>query len=177
MIQVSNSVLVDLKRWLSQTIVPQVLCAVLGLLIVWQITSGFISFFSLDKILSVRHDQRVDAIVLDHTSKNAGLKQAFFGDYVPHSLNEAGVRHSMLDLKIVGIIYGDNERHSYVLIRTDKGSEQTFAVGDMLPGHAVIKRITPEGVLILRDGALESLSLPKQTLRFEPPAKPLGISN
>ena len=83
----------------------------------------------------------------------------------------------MLDLKVVGIMFANTEGDSHVIIRTAGGHEQTFRVGDSLPGGVVIKRITPEGVLIGRNGALESLSLPKNALIFEPAAKPLGISN
>ena len=168
---------VDIKTGLSQIIIPQLLCLILSVWIIWQLTSGLIAFFSLDKILSVRHDRKVDITIVPQTSKNAGLNMAFFGDYVPNSLSEADVKQSMLNLAVVGIIYGSGDHGSYVLIRADKGREQTFEEGDTLPGAAVIKRITPEGVLILRNGALESLSLPKQTLTFEPPAKPLGLSN
>ena len=49
-----------------------------------------------------------------------------------------------------------------------------FRVGDTIPGDAVIKRIMPDGVLLMREGVMESLSLPKNELIFEPPPKPMG---
>ena len=46
---------------------------------------------------------------------------------------------------------------------------KSFGVGDSLPGGGVIKRITPEGILIMREGVIESLSLPKNELFFSMP--------
>ena len=48
-----------------------------------------------------------------------------------------------------------------------------YKIGDKIPGGAIIKRIMAGGVLAERNGALESLSLPKNDLTFEPVAKPL----
>ena len=118
--------------------------------------------------------KRVD---VNRESLGAGINRSFFGDYVPTNLNDAGVKESMLDLTLVGIMFGTTEKASHVIIRSSGGHEQPFSVGDSLPGGAVIKRITPDGVLVMRNGTLESLSLPKDALTFEPPAKPLEGSN
>ncbi len=169
--------IVDVKVILARPIVPQSICLVLILLMIWQISAGFFSFFSLDKSSRVRHDQVTEKKVeAKKDSSHVGLNTAFFGDYVPNNLNDADVKQSMLDLKVVGIMFANNEEASHVIIRTAGGREQTFGVGDSLPGGAVIKRVTPDGVLIGRNGALESLSLPKNALTFDPPAKPLGFS-
>ena len=135
---------------------------------------GVRSLFSLDKGISVRHDHLVETkIKTRHGSVNTGLNTVFFGDYVPKNLSDADVKQSMLDLTVVGIMFADSEEASHVIIRAANGREKTFGVGDSLPGGAIIKRITPDGVLISRNGALESLSLQKKALIFEPPAKPL----
>lgn len=170
--------LVDVKIALSRPIVPGLLCFALILLIIWQILAGVGWFLSLDKMASVGHEQMGKTKNKDkQDSFTVGLNTAFFGDYVPKSLNEADVKQSMLDLSVVGIMFSNSEKASHVIIRSAGGREQTFNVGDSLPGGAIIKRITPDGVLIRRNGQLESLSLPKNALTFEPPAKPLGISN
>lgn len=108
---------------------------------------------------------------------NAGLTMAFFGDFIPKNLNDAGVKKSMLNLKVVGILFSDNQEGSQVIIRTADGQEQSFKVGDSVPGGAIIKRITNDGVFVLHGGELESLSLPKNQLIFEAPARPLNLSN
>lgn len=167
--------LVDVKTALSRPIVPKVLCITLILILIWQISAGIGSFFSTaqtSNAVAQKNEIKAEA----KNNSNTALNTAFFGDYVPNNLNEADVKQSMLDLTVVGIMFSSNEKNSHVIIRTAGGGEQTFGLGDSLPGGAIIKRITPEGVLIRRNGALESLSLPKNALTFEPPAKPL-ISN
>ena len=169
--------IVDVKLFLSRPIVPQSICLALILLMIWQISAGVFSFISLDKDKGVRHDQVTsNKTEAKKESLNAGLNTAFFGDYVPNNLNDADVKQSMLDLKVVGIMFANSEGASHVIIRTAGGREQTFSVGDLLPGGAIIKRITADGVLIGRSGTLERLSLPKNALTFDPAAKPLGFS-
>lgn len=169
---------VDVKTLLSRPIVAQSICVVLTGILIWQISSGVVSIFSLDKAMSVRHDQLIATKnEAKQGSLTIGLNTAFFGDYVPKNINEADVKQSMLDLTVVGIMFADSEEASHVIIRTAGGRERTFSVGDSLPGGAVIKRITTDGVFIKRNGSIESLSLPKSALTFEAPAKPLRGSN
>lgn len=169
--------LVDIKIALSRPIVPQLLCVVLGLLLIGEIASGIYSFFLLDKARPVAHDKFTEAQIKSKLKlTKAGLSTPFYGDYVPKNLNDGDVKQSMLNLKVVGIMFDKREMASHVIIRTAGGLEQTFNQGDKLPGGAIIKRITPEGVLISRNGSLERLSLPKNALIFDAPAKPLGSS-
>lgn len=169
---------VDLKIALSRPIVPKSICLVLILLMIWQLFTGISSFFSLDKAMNARHAQVIDVqIDAKQHSLHAGLSTPFFGDYVPNNLNDADVKQSMLDLTVVGIMFANSESASHVIVRTASGRERAFGVGDTLPGGGIIKRITPDGVLIGRNGALESLSLQKNALTFEAPAEPLGNSN
>lgn len=99
------------------------------------------------------------------------LNSSLFGVYVPNDLNS--VKKSMLNVTLVGIMLADNIDESQVIIRSASGDEQTYKIGDSIPGEALIKRITAGGVLVERNGVLESLSLPKNDLDFEPAAKPL----
>jgi general secretion pathway protein C len=171
-------VFADVKIDLSRPIAPKLICGILALLLIWQIVAGVGAFFSLDKATLVRHDQLIDnKIKVKQPSLNAGLNTAFFGDYVPKNLSDSDVKQSMLNLTVVGIMFADNsEETSHVIIRSAGGREQTFGIGDSLPGGAIIKRITSDGVLIGRNGSLERLSLQKNALTFEPPAKPLRNS-
>ncbi|MBA3536247.1 MAG: general secretion pathway protein GspC [Tatlockia sp.] len=106
-------------------------------------------------------------------SNSALFTTAVFGDYVPANLSEADIKQSTLNVQVVGIMFAAKENESQVILRVGGGKEDYFVVGDILPGGAIIKRISPEGVVVLHDGALESLSLPKNELIFEVPAKPL----
>ncbi len=166
-------VLADVKIALCRPIIPKLMCMTLALLLVWWIVASVQSFFSLDKAVTVRHDQWFDTNI---KPKQPPLNTTFFGYYVPKNLSDADVKQSMLDLTVVGILFAESEEASHVIIRAAGGREQTFGVGDALPGGAIIKRITSNGVLIGRNGALESLSLQKNALTFEPPAKPLRNS-
>ena len=171
----------DVKLILARPIIPQLICLVLILLVIWQITIGVLNIISLNHGMNTPKNQHVAAKVEGIDDKNdailAGVNTHFFGDYVPKTLSDAGVKQSMLNLKIVGIMFAKNEKDSHVIIMTAAGKEETFKVGESLPGGAIIKRITADGVLIGHNGVLESLSLPKNVLIFEAPAKPLQISN
>lgn len=122
---------------------------------------------SIDHSKNIRMDQK------SITGKSPLFTISLFGDYVPVNLADEEIKQSMLDLEIVGIIFATQEKNSQVIIRAGGGEEKIYQVGDTLPGGAVIKRIRQNGVLVLHDGALESLRLPKFDLHFEVPAKPL----
>lgn len=99
--------------------------------------------------------------------------RSLFGAYVPTNLADADIKQSMLDAEVVGVMFATKEEESQVIIRAGGGGQKTYVIGDVLPGGAIIKRITEKGVVVLHKGALESLSLPKNELIFEAPAKPL----
>ncbi|MBA2711379.1 MAG: general secretion pathway protein GspC [Tatlockia sp.] len=98
---------------------------------------------------------------------------ALFGDYLPVNLSDAVIKQSSLDIQVVGIMFAAKESESQVVLRVGGGKENYYVLGDTLPGGAIIKRISSEGVVVLHNGALESLSLPKNELIFDEPAKPL----
>ena len=79
----------------------------------------------------------------------------------------------MLNVNLVGVLLGNTMDESQVIIQSANGEEQTYKIDDMIPGDAVIKKIMANGVLVERNGTLESLSLPKNDLTFEAVAKPL----
>lgn len=107
------------------------------------------------------------------TATSALFNSALFGTYVPVNLSVAEIKQSMLDLEVVGILFSGNEKDSQVIIRAAGGEEKAYIIGDSLPGGAILKRISEKSVVVLHNGSLESLSLPKNELLFEGPAKPL----
>jgi general secretion pathway protein C len=112
-------------------------------------------------------------VAVQSNSADSILKSSLFGIYVSNDLNENSVKKSMLNVTLVGILFADKIENSQVIIRSANGEEKTYQIGDIIPGDAVIKRIMANGVLVERHGALESLSLPKNELTFEPVAEPL----
>jgi len=117
-----------------------------------------------DKNLLVKHERDTFDYLL-HSS--------MFGVYLPNDLNETSVKKSMLNVTLAGIMFADTVEDSQVIIRSSSGEEKTYRQGDLIPGGAIIKRIMANGILVERHGTLESLSLPKNKITFEPVAKPL----
>ncbi|MBA2650145.1 MAG: general secretion pathway protein GspC [Legionella sp.] len=101
--------------------------------------------------------------------KNSSL----FGVYVPENVNEVIIKKSMLDLTLVGILLANKVADSQVIIRSAGGTEKNYKLGDTLPGGVLLKRITSQGILVEHEGKLESITLPKDELLFEPVSKPL----
>ncbi|KTD02146.1 general secretion pathway protein GspC [Fluoribacter gormanii] len=110
-------------------------------------------------------------VISNQNSFDAILHSSLFGVYVSDNLST--IKKSMLNVTLVGILFANQINDSQVIIRSADGEENTYKLGDTIPGGAVIKRIMASGILVERNGALESLSLPKNELIFEPVAKPL----
>ncbi|MDP1603291.1 MAG: type II secretion system protein N [Legionella sp.] len=113
---------------------------------------------------------RTKEIVIDLHS--ALFRLPLFGEYTP-PLSDADIKPSSLDVEIVGIMYSTNEEGSQVVLRAGGGDEHIYGIGDELPGGAVIKQISRNGIVVLYNGSLESVSFPENELFFEEPAKPL----
>lgn len=144
-------------------------CILSGFLLIWEIAGAFQSEKKeiLVKSAAIKTNQQ------KITPNSPLFTTALFGAYVPTNLSEADIKQSLLDVEIVGIMFSENGRDSQVIIHTADGEEKFYLVGDTLPGGAIIKRISQKGIVVLHNGALESLSLPKNELLFEGPAKPL----
>lgn len=155
---------------LSQPVILRAFCLFLVLLIIWQLATGIESLLTFNKSISPQENQLVAIKATKKPMSSVGLTTPFFGEYVPDDID---VKESRLNLKVVGILFSSEDAHSFVILHTQGGGDQSFHVGDSVPGGALIKRITADGVLIERNGVLESLSLPKNELIFEPQPKPL----
>lgn len=156
----------DIKQFLTRPEVPKLLSIGLFLGVLLQCVKGTLAIGSLNHLDSTSTSSPVvNKSQSQPLNINSILKTPLFGDYVPNNLNE--IRKSRLDIKVVGILLATREEESTVILQTAGGHEQAYQVGNSIPGGGMIKRITNEGVLIRRDGALESLSLPKNELIFE----------
>lgn len=162
----------------SRPLVLQFISALFVLLIIWNLVSGIRFFSNLNHSAQMRIDasQHQDARVQEEVLQSA-LNQPLFGDYVPDNLDAAGIRQSMLNVKVVGVLFDTKEKESQVLLQKPDGQEQFYRIGDTLSDGSVIKRITTEGVLVLHAGELERLSLPKEALQFRDADKPLPLGD
>ena len=127
--------------------------------------------FSPVNVMSLSKTEKEMPITTKQSSFNDILYSSLFGVYISNNLSS--VKKSMLNVTVVGILFANKINDSQVIIRSTNGEEKTYKLGDKIPGGAVIKRITASGILVERHGNLESLSLPKNELNFEPVAKPL----
>lgn len=162
----------DINAIVSKPLVPKVLCLILILLIFWQITGGIISFFSISQPQAPTHQATPPTVSKSDLSQWT-LNASLFGEYMPENIDGSIIKKSMLNLKVVGIFYTDNEAESSVLIHSAGDIEKIYHVGDVLPGGAILKRITSTGILLSHHGEIERLSLPKNELLFASPPKPL----
>ncbi len=165
----------SIKQGVSRPLVLQLMCVGIAVLIVWEIISGIGVLPRLNQEVQA-HTNHTQGKPIDR-GRTTIAKHPLFGEYVPSNLDAAGVRQSMLNLKVVGIVFAENENDSQVILQKENGQEHFFRVGDELPGGGVVKRITVEGVLVLRDGELERLSLPRDELNFEAPSQPMSLGN
>ena len=101
------------------------------------------------------------------------LHSALFGVYVSNYMNSDNVKKSMLNISLVGILLGNTSKNSQVIIRAANGEEKNYRVDEKIPGGASVKKIMAGGIIVEHNGSLESVSLPKTELIFEPAAKPL----
>ena len=75
-------------------------------------------------------------------------------------LNPETAPDTRLNLKLRGVFAATNPRHSRAIIADEKNNEDSYAVGDTLPGGAVLNQVFPDKVILEHNGALETLRLP-----------------
>lgn len=163
----------DLKLIVFKPMFPQILCGIASCLLALQLAFGVMDYLSEKKLTPGSKEAIISSVKQEKPSIKF-LYVPLFGEYIPKNIEQGGIKRSTLRLSLVGILFSLHESDSIVTIRTRGQGEQMFHVGDTIPGKAVIKRIMPDGVLLMREGVMESLSLPKNELIFEQPPKPMG---
>ncbi|CAM2789560.1 general secretion pathway protein C [Legionella steigerwaltii] len=161
----------DLHALFSAKYAQWIIIAFISLFSILIITEYASLIFSPIKIQAAPETTKEMPLIPQKNSFDAILHSSLFGVYVSNNLSS--IKKSMLNVTLVGILFTHNLNNSQVIIRSATGEEKTYKLGDTVPGGAVIKRIMASGILVERNGTLESLSLPKNELIFEPVAKPL----
>ncbi|MCW8384881.1 general secretion pathway protein GspC [Fluoribacter dumoffii] len=160
----------DLQAFFSTKYAQWIIIAFISLFTLL-IIAEFATLFSPVKIEAEPETSKEVLVASQQNSFDALLHTSLFGVYVSNNLSS--IKKSMLNVTLVGILFAHKLNDSQVIIRSATGEEKTYKLGDAIPGGAVIKRIMANGILVERNGTLESLSLPKNELIFEPVAKPL----
>lgn len=163
----------DFQYLLSAKYAQWITIALIFLFSVLIIGELFSLRFSPVTVQAIPETPKNKVVATKEDSVKSILKASLFGVYVSNDLNEQSVKKSMLNVTIVGILFADKIEDSQVIIRSSNNEEKTYKIGDKIPGDAVIKRIMAEGVLVEREGNIESLTLLKNELIFEPVAQPL----
>ncbi|NCT57833.1 MAG: hypothetical protein GW760_09030 [Legionella sp.] len=164
-----------IKDVLSHANTPKILALALGFLLVLTWGLGVREAYQLDRVTEPHHQPIVNiAEPVKQPKQHKAAQVALFGMYTPDGLEGMGIEQSHVNASILGILYSSNEKSSQVLLEVPGHENKVFNVGDTIPGGAVIKRITPEGVIFMRGGVMERLSLPKNKLDFAPPEQPMG---
>ncbi|OGV50033.1 MAG: hypothetical protein A3F46_06010 [Legionellales bacterium RIFCSPHIGHO2_12_FULL_42_9] len=158
----------DLIAFLNRPLFPKLLCAFWGILLL-------LVLMQVKSTLWPAERQNLTILSTNQEEPNVqqSLAMPLFGHYAAVNPHGGVMKQSTLDVTIIGIMYSSKASHSQVLIRLNNGEEHSYLVGDELPGGAIIKRIKADSVVILFQGTLEVLNLPKTKLQFDEPAKPL----
>ncbi len=164
----------DIETLFMRPAVAQTILVLMGLVMGRELITDVMSYHSVhvteDANASAGLNQKV---VRDQAMIQKNLRVSIFGDYIPKALVDLNVKPSDLNMTLVGILFSCTQRGSQALISLANSPADTYVVGDKLPGKVTIKQITPDGVVLEHAGELESLSLPKDELIFDPPPKPL----
>lgn len=159
----------SLPSWLSLTRIIYIVTILLIALSIWQLWSyiQYSESLSQSTITSSLANTNMGRTI----NKGRISKNPYFGQYLPE--DGKGIQQTNLDFVLVGVLYSENPKNSQVIVRQSNQEEKSYHVDDTLPGGAVIKKITENSVIILYDGKLQRLSLPKDSLIFG--AKPKSL--
>ncbi|MDP3706443.1 MAG: type II secretion system protein N [Legionellaceae bacterium] len=163
----------DLKLILFRPLVAQVVCLCMGMILMGEIILFALALRDISHTQTNQTRNPIEKATRGAVKLDAGLSIPLFGEYIPKQLDDLNIKRSTLNLHVVGILYSTRKNDSQVIIRTSDGEEKAFKMGDAIPGGAILKQISTDGVLVKHDGVLESLSLPKNELIFDAPPKPL----
>jgi general secretion pathway protein C len=88
----------------------------------------------------------------------------------PQPGDASNAPQTSIPLVLTGIIAADNPENGLAIIGENAASAKVFAVGDTIPGGVKLHQVLGDRVILDRNGALESLVLPRQS------GPPLGMA-
>ncbi len=80
-----------------------------------------------------------------------------------------------LRLTLKGVFASDQKAAGWAIIADPKGKEDSYSIGDPLPGGARLAEIYPDRIILERNGRFETLKLPKK--RSNPAARSVSHRN
>lgn len=91
-------------------------------------------------------------------------------------VSSAEAPDTRLNLKLSGVLASDVATQARAIIADGSGNEKAYAMGDTLPGNAILREIFADRVILETRGRLETLRLPKQRTASETGPQ-AGIAN
>lgn len=85
----------------------------------------------------------------------------------PPKQEVATAPETRLNLKLRGVFSSQNKEIARAIIADAKGDDESYAIGDEVPGGAILNDIFEDRVILERNGQLETLKLPVESLPGE----------
>lgn len=76
------------------------------------------------------------------------------------TVDVAAAPETRLNLKLRGVFSSQNKEIARAIIADAKGQDESYAIGDEVPGGAILNDIFEDRVILERNGQLETLKLP-----------------
>lgn len=166
--------IIDFNSIQEKPVVAKLLCGVFLVFIVGNLLgklSDFRAIFKEPAVISANAEIFDDNLVKNMIKSS--LEVDVFGKYVPKHFGEVNIKPSILNVKVIGILFSEDKINSEVVLRGENSAENIFKIGDVIPGGAKILRIYKDGIVIDCNGVTERLNLPKEELIFSKPPKNL----
>ena len=112
-------------------------------------------------------------VAASRPQQNLNVARAhLFGDYqdrpAANTQRVEAMPETRLKLVLRGIVSGDDSARSGAIIAAPTGTQLFYSLGADLPGGAVLKEVHTRHIVLLRNGQLETLRLPRDTLNEGP---------
>lgn len=85
----------------------------------------------------------------------------------PPKLDVASAPETRLNLKLRGVFSSQDKTIARAIISDPKGDDDSYAIGDEVPGGAILNDILEDRVILERNGQLEVLKLPVESIPGE----------
>lgn len=146
-------------------LIPPIIISILAFFLFIKEITNYIK--STKKMVAVEKPLAVKINKENLNTQSPLFKVHLFGHYIPVDLSVRKIKQSVLDVQVVGILFSNEASQNKVILRWRDGQENTYSVGDTLLDGVVVKKILANEIVVLHQGALESLSLPKNPLNFQ----------
>ena len=149
--------LADLKYLFLHPLLIKIFCMVLSLAIIYEIVCGITMDLMIHKLTVLPMTRKISTTTTSVFPQN--LRGDLFGPFADNNLHNIGT--SLLKIGLVGLVFSNNAQESEVIVHTASGRDRVYRIGDEISSGVHIEKITKNGMIINRDGHLESILLPK----------------